>query len=197
MQHKKEKYFIDIINYVKFCRDKTGISPTIMEISKEIGVSIATVSRYVNQMKSDGVIEFEGHRGIKMKKWNRYIDAGIPIVGQIACGNPILAEEYIEDYVYLPDVMMKNEKYFILKAKGDSMINAGISDGDMVLIKRQDIADEGQIIVALVDNEATLKRFYKEREMIRLHPENEEMEDILVSSCLIQGIAVKVIKDIY
>ena len=118
----------------------------------------------------------------------------VPILGEVACGIPKFAEESIEEYVRLPVALFGRGSFFILRAYGDSMIEAGIDDGDLVLIRQQDAAEEGQIVVALIDDEATLKRFYPEPEnhRIRLHPENPHMADIFVDRCEIQGVAVKV-----
>jgi repressor LexA len=125
----------------------------------------------------------------------------LPIVGAIACGTPILAEENIESYLTISGSFLGAGEHFVLIAQGDSMINVGIEDGDYVIIKKQNVANEGQIVVALIDNEeATLKRFYndKRRKKIRLHPENNNLKDMFYAyeSVNIQGIAIKVIKSI-
>ena len=122
----------------------------------------------------------------------------LPIVGEIACGGPILAEENIESYVTFSKELLGSGKFFILRAKGDSMINAGINDGDLVIVRQQETAEIGQIVVALIGNEATLKRYYldNKRKKIRLHPENDKMEDMFFDDIAIQGIAVKVLKDL-
>ena len=121
-----------------------------------------------------------------------------PILGKVSCGVPKFAEENIEEYVRLPVALFGRGQFFILRANGDSMIEADINDGDLVLIRQQNYADEGQIVVALMDDEATLKRYYPEPEnqRIRLHPENCQLDDIFVSDCIIQGVAVKVLKDL-
>ena len=122
----------------------------------------------------------------------------VPVLGSVSCGLPKFAEENIEEYVRLPSSLFGDGEFYFLRAKGDSMIGAGIDDGDLVLIRRQDTARPGQIAVALTDDEATLKRFYPEPQnrRIRLHPENPELEDIYVENCAVQGIAVKVIKNL-
>ena len=121
-----------------------------------------------------------------------------PILGKVSCGVPKFAEENIEEYVRLPVALFGRGQFFILRANGASMIEADINDGDLVLIRQQNYADEGQIVVALMDDEATLKRYYPEPEnqRIRLHSENSQMDDIYVSDCIIQGVAVKVLKDL-
>ena len=122
----------------------------------------------------------------------------VPVLGSVACGVPKYAEENIEEYVRLPVSLFGRGDFFILRANGDSMIEAGIDNGDLVLIRQQNTAETGQIVVALMEEEATLKRYYPEPQWgrIRLHPENSMMTDIYVDSCIIQGVAVKVLKDL-
>lgn len=135
---------------------------------------------------------------LKMKKAMRNTKQ-LPIVGDIACGTPILAEQNIESYLTISGDFLGTGAYFVLMAKGDSMINAGIESGDYVVVRQQQTAEEGQIVVAMVnDSECTLKRYYKDRKhkQIRLHPENDEMEDMYFDNIEIQGIAVKVIKNL-
>ena len=123
----------------------------------------------------------------------------MPVLGVISGGIPKFAEENIEEYIRLPVSLFGTGKFFILRAYGDSMIEVGIDDGDLVLIRQQETASAGQIVVALINNEdATLKRYYPEPEKhrVRLHPENSRMDDIIVPDCAIQGVAVKVLKDL-
>ena len=122
----------------------------------------------------------------------------LPVVGSIACGTPLLAEENIEKYLPVPTDFLGAGKFFILRANGNSMIKAGIEDGDYVIVKQQETAETGQIIVALINDEATLKRYYidNEKQQVRLHPENDKMKDMYFKNVIIQGIAVKVIKDL-
>ena len=122
----------------------------------------------------------------------------VPILGRVSCEIPRYAEENIEEYIPLPKSFVGPGDFFLLRANGDSMIDIGVDDSDLVLVKKQDTAQPGQVVVALVEDEATLKRFYPEPNYhrIRLHPENREMSDIFVQNCEIQGVAVKVIKDI-
>ena len=109
----------------------------------------------------------------------------------------MLAEENIEEYVKLPISLFGHGEFFLLRAKGDSMINAGIDDGDLVVVRQQPTAVYNQIVVALVDDEATLKRFRPQPDCVYLHPENPSYDDIIVRDCVIQGVAVKVLKDLY
>ena len=111
----------------------------------------------------------------------------VPVVGTVAAGQPILAQQNIDSYFPIPAEYMPNEQSFILRVKGESMINAGIMDGDCVLVKQQCTADNGEMVVALVDDSATVKTFYKEKGHIRLQPENDTMDPILVDDCQILG----------
>ena len=177
--------------------DKTGISPTMQEVADGVGSSKATVQRYIAQLCEDGILDYSGYRTMTSTK-TKMQAVRVPVLGPIACGIPKYAEENIEEYVRLPVALFGQGNFFILRAYGDSMVEAGIDDGDLVLIRQQNYADEGQIVVALIEDDATLKRFYPEPEngIIRLHPENHTMEDIIVENCIIQGVAVKVLKDL-
>lgn len=197
MRSKDKVLMAKIEQFVGRFTDNYGISPTMQEVADGVGVSKATVHRYITQLCEDGVIDFSGRRTITPARTN--VEAvSVPILGEVACGIPKFAEESIEEYVRLPVALFGRGSFFILRAYGDSMIEAGIDDGDLVLIRQQDAAEEGQIVVALIDDEATLKRFYPEPEnhRIRLHPENSHMADIFVDRCEIQGVAVKVLKDL-
>lgn len=200
MQHKNPEYFTLIENFIEDYREKTGNAPSNPEIAKGVGLSPATVSRYLTKMREDGRISYNGRRTLQTKKMQRSRNEGVmvPLLGQVACGIPKYAEENIEDYIPLPRSYIGQGKFFLLRAVGDSMIDIGIDSGDLVLVRQQNTAETGQVVVALIDDEATLKRFYPdpERNQVRLHPENREMNDIIVDNCEIQGVAVKVIKDI-
>lgn len=178
-----------------------GQSPTVREIAVELGVGKSTVQRYLERLRDNGEIEYEGRRGIKTELTQKVnTDAvNVGLVGEVSCGPMTFAEQNITDYFQLPASMLGNGEFFMLRASGDSMINAGIDSGDLVIIKRQSTANEGDIVVALLDDETTLKRFYKDVKNQRfiLHPENDELSDIIVEgNLIIQGVAVKVIKDL-
>lgn len=177
-----------------------GPSPSVREIADALGVNYSTVSRYLKQMKEEGILDYAGHRNITTRESKRTQTETmkVPVLGSVACGLPKFAEENIEEYVRLPVSLFGNGDFYLLRASGDSMIKVGICDGDLVLVRRQNHADDGQIVVALMEDEATLKRYYREPQnrRIRLHPENDSMEDIYVDNCAIQGVAVKVIKNL-
>lgn len=200
MRSKDPKYFRLIEDFIDRYKEEYGSSPSTQEIADAVGLSSSGASRYLIYMRENGMVEYEGHRNIITRKQKKKKEESVqvPVLGKIACGVPKFAEGNIEEYVRLPVSLFGRGEFFILVANGDSMIDIGIDDGDMVLIRQQDYANPGQIVVALMEDEATLKRYYPEPELkrVRLHPENSEMNDIYVESCIIQGVAVKVLKDI-
>ena len=118
----------------------------------------------------------------------------VPVIGTVAAGTPIFAEENVSDHFPLPTEILPNQETFILKVKGDSMINVGIFDGDYLMVAKQNTCSDGEVVVALVEDSATVKRFYKEKGYIRLQPENDTMEDIIVNDCQILGKAIGLIR---
>ena len=197
MRSKDKTLMAAIEKFVSDYTDSNGISPTMQEVADGVGSSKATVQRYIAQLCDDGFLDYSGHGTMTSTK-TKAAAIRVPVLGTIACGIPKFAEENIEEYVRLPVALFGKGNFFILRAYGDSMIEAGIDNGDLVLIRQQNYADEGQIVVALMEDEATLKRFYPEpkKHRIRLHPENSRMDDIYVDNCEIQGVAVKVLKDL-
>lgn len=197
MRSKDKTLMAAIEKFVSDYTDSNGISPTMQEVADGVGSSKATVQRYIAQLCEDGILDYSGYRTMTSTK-TKAAAIRVPVLGTIACGIPKFAEESIEEYVRLPVALFGKGNFFILRAYGDSMIEAGIDNGDLVLIRQQNYADEGQIVVALMEDEATLKRFYPEpkKHRIRLHPENSRMDDIYVDNCEIQGVAVKVLKDL-
>lgn len=204
MKPLNTSYFSILENAIDQHRAETGDAPTIMELVGRTGIPQATVSRYLRYMNAHGMIEYSGHRKIRTKKDVKAHGSllNIPLIGSIACGAPLLAEENIEEYIKLPESVVGKGDFFILRANGQSMVKAGIGDGDLVVIRQQNDAEPGQIIVALVDNDtATLKRYYPRRNSrVELVPENDEFKpqtiDLSVQNLSIQGVAVKVIKNL-
>ena len=202
MRTKNENTMQEIIDFInkRFFADRTV--PSIQEIADEVGLNKSNISRYLTAMEEKGMISRNGsYYGLEtnsMKKVSRNLQQ-LPIVGDIACGTPILAEQNIESYLSISGNFLGAGNHFVLMAKGNSMINVGIEDGDYVVVRQQPSAEEGQIVVAMTeDGECTLKRYYKDkrRRKIRLHPENDDMEDMYFDNIEIQGIAVKVIKNL-
>lgn len=202
MRYKDKDLMQKIIDYIDDEYQSKSKVPSMAEIADNLKMSKSSVSNYISDMVKEGKIENTGvGRGLitpTMRKTRAEI-LQIPLVGNISCGSPLLAEENIEAYIPIPKETLGNGDYFALRASGDSMINAGIYDGDLVFVKKQEIAEEGQIIVALINEEATLKRFYKDKinKRIILHPENDNMEDMYFKSIIIQGVAKKVVKDLH
>lgn len=201
MRSKNENTLKAILDYINEWYYTNNDYPTLDQIAIGVNTSKATAYRYIEELIERGEIEKSSRFGNLVTKniaKNLQQTDRIPIVGEIACGSPILAEENIEAYVTFSRELLGGGKFFILRAKGDSMINAGINDGDLVIVRQQETADEGQIVVALINDEATLKRYFrdKRRRKIRLHPENDEMDDMYFSSVSIQGVAVKILKDL-
>ncbi len=200
MQHKRAEYFERMEDFIDRYTSEHGVSPTSQQIAEGIGLSPATVCRYLKVMREENMLDYGGVRNITTRRQKKIHDTSslVPVLGSVSCGVPKFAEENIEEYVRLPVSLFGKGDFFILRANGDSMIEAGIDNGDLVLIRQTNAAEPGQIVVALMDDEATLKRYYPEPEYgrVRLHPENREMRDIYVENCVIQGVAIKVIKDL-
>ena len=200
MRTKDEQLFDVIMSFIDAYTEENGCSPTVQEIADATDISRSTVARYLQDLIAGGRITSRGRRSYATDtvRLSRRDFIRVPILGEVACGLPRYAEENIEDYVQLPASLFGNGDFYMLRANGYSMIDVGIASGDFVLIRRQDTAEPGEIVVALVEEEATLKRYYPEPERgrIRLHPENRVMDDIYVPDCEIQGIAVKVLKDL-
>ncbi len=174
-------------------------SPSLREISNMTGISKSTVQRYIEIMERVGIITRtdDGIETPYISKTERNM-VSVAKLGRIPCGPLDEKEEYIEGYVKLPESFVGKGKFFILTASGDSMIEAGIDDGDMIIIKQQETARKGDIVVALAGGASTLKRYMPDPAIkkIRLHPENSSMEDIIVDNCQVQGVAIKVIKSL-
>lgn len=197
MRHKSIDRMNSIMQYVEQYYFEHRHFPSTSEIANALGIVKSTAYKYLVEMNDKGMLKYDGREILtdKIQKVNTET-THVAVLGFISCGIPQLEEEYIEEYVTLPVSMFGKGEFFILRASGESMIEAGINDGDLVVIRKQKEANDGQIVVALVENENTLKRFYldKENRCIRLHPENKTMEDIIVPDCQIQGVAVHVIK---
>lgn len=192
---ERQKEILEFVN--KEVQEK-GYPPSVREIGKAIGIkSTSTVYSNLEKLKKMGII----HKDPSKPRAIRIIDfpeiktcntrpgyfsnkelINVPIVGKVTAGQPILAVENIEDTFPIPVEIAQNGDVFMLKIQGESMINAGILDGDMVLVRQQDVANNGDIVVALIEDEATVKTFYREKDFIRLQPENPYMNPIIVKN---------------
>ena len=190
----------EIFEYIKKYSAKYGYPPTVRDIGKAIGLaSSSTVHAHLSNLEKVGLLRRDPTkpRAIELlvDKAKRAASGGIPVVGRVAAGEPVLAEENIEDYVQIPPLAGGDEGEYLLQVSGDSMINAGIHDGDHVVVRAQDSASDGEIVVALVgDSEATVKRFFKEADHVRLQPENDALEPITSSDVTVLGRVVGVLR---
>ena len=186
----------EIFDFIKRYSSQHGYPPTVRDIGKAIGLhSSSTVHAHLANLEKIGLLRRDPTkpRAIELlvDKAKRAVSpGGLPVVGQVAAGQPVLAEENIEDYVEVPEIAGGQEGEYILRVKGDSMIDAGILEGDFVIVRPQDTARDGEIVVALVGEEATVKRFFKESDHIRLQPENEAMEPIRTREAQVLGRVV-------
>ena len=201
MKVMSESVFNSIIEFIDEYYFANNTVPTMQEIADAIKLNKSNVSRNLQAMKERGLIETTGGwRGIRTKKMSKVLadTVRVPIVGSIACGTPMLAEENIESYIPISSSILGPGKFFALHACGDSMINANIEDGDFVIVRQQNTAEEGDIIVALSDGCNNLKYFYRNKRkgcaILRSANEAKGYKDIEVYDLQIQGVAQNVIK---
>jgi repressor LexA len=188
----------EIFDFVKRYAGEHGYPPTVRDIGRAIGLtSSSTVHAHLSNLEKLGVLRRDPTkpRAIEVlvgKAKATVGPSGLPVVGQVAAGQPVLAEENIEEYVEVPPFAGGEEGEFVLRVKGDSMKDAGIFEGDHVIVRGQDTAADGEIVVALVDDEATVKRFYREDDHVRLQPENSALEPIRSRDVKVLGRVVGV-----
>ncbi len=184
----------EILEFMKQEILNKGYPPTVRDICEAVHLkSTSSVHSHLETLEKNGYIRRDPTkpRAIEIIDDNfnltRREVVNVPLVGRVAAGEPILAVENIDSYFPIPSEFMPNQESFMLKVKGESMINAGIFDGDNILVKKQEDAKNGDIVVALVEDSATVKTFYKEKDHIRLQPENDSMDPIIVDDCSILG----------
>lgn len=173
-----------------------GVPPTVREICQQFGIkSTSTAHKYLKELAEEGLIQMgDGqNRSIRLVRTDRTVS--VPLLGTVAAGQPILAVEQIEGYVPFQVYRGDSQDLFALRVKGSSMIDAAILDGDVIVARKTPAATNGEIVVALVEDEATVKTFYKEKGHFRLQPENDTMEPILVNEVIILGKVVAVIRN--
>jgi len=197
---EKQKKILDFLKQEILTK---GYPPSVREICDAVGLkSTSTVHGYLERLEKKGLIRRDPTkpRAIEILDDTTYVFkkelVNVPIVGRVTAGQPILAVENIEDTFPIPAQYLhnKNNDVFMLTVEGDSMVEAGILDGDMVLVEKKPTAQNGDIVVALIEDEATVKKFYKEKEYIRLQPENSAMEPIIVKDVTILGKVIGVIR---
>ena len=208
----------EIYDYICTYTKTHGFPPSVREIGKAVGLaSPSTVHMHLKYLEDNGYIHRDSNKpraievvserqerseessGPKLANVSIDVDANLitlPVVGRVAAGQPILAEQNIEENLSLPTSIVGDYSSFILRVRGDSMINAGIFDGDYIVVKEQKDAHNGEIVVALIDDSATVKTFYRERYRVRLQPENDTMEPIYVKDPIILGRVIALIRSI-
>lgn len=191
----------EILNYIKDTILKKGYPPAVREICEAVHLrSTSSVHAHLESLERNGFIRKDPTKPRTIEivddtfNLSRREVANVPVIGRVAAGQPILAEENITDYFPIPVDLLPNEDTFMLKVKGDSMINVGIFDGDNVIVSKQRTASNGEIVVALVGDGATVKRFYRESDHFRLQPENDSMDPIIVKEVTILGKVIGLIR---
>lgn len=205
----------DILKFIEKQVKNVGYPPSVREIGKAVGLSsTATVHAYLSKLEEKGYIKKENQKGrtLRLLKGSKEENKNqqslfegkqfyggkelvdVPVIGKITAGAPILAVENITDSFLIPLDFVGNSESFMLTVSGESMIEAGILDGDYILVQKQNVARNGEIVVALIDDEATVKTFYKENNHVRLQPENSTMDPIIVNDCQILGKVVGVFR---
>jgi len=185
-----------ILDFIKSEIQAKGYPPSVREIANAVGLkSTSTVHGHLQRLEKRGLLHRDAMKPRAMEvtgdpNFVRNSTTAVPVVGRVTAGVPILAEENLDDYVCIPDVMLGDGDHFILLVRGESMIEAGILDGDYIVVRKQQEAHNGDIVVAMIDDSATVKRFFKENGRFRLQPENSTMEPIYTDTVTILGKVV-------
>lgn len=203
----------EIFDFIRSYSEKNGYPPTVRDIGKAVGLaSSSTVHAHLSNLEKLGVLRRDPTKPRALELLDRatksagsaargaidrVMPTGLPVVGAVAAGSPVLAEENIEEYVQVPQAAGGEEGEYVLKVRGDSMVDAGILEGDYVVVRRQEDASNGEIVVALVgEDEATVKRYFRESDHVRLQPENSSMEPILTKDVQILGRVVGLFRSV-
>ncbi len=195
----------EIFDFIKRYSAKYGYPPTVRDIGKAVGLaSSSTVHAHLANLEKIGLLRRDPSKPRALELLDRAVDsvknvvrpAGLPLVGQVAAGQPVLAEENIEDYVEVPPLVGGEDGEYLLRVRGESMRDAGILEGDLVVVRPQQTATDGEIVVALVGEEATVKRFFQETDHVRLQPENESMEPIRSKDVRVLGRVVGLMRSL-
>lgn len=174
-----EEKLIMVMDYIRKFTEENGYTPSVREIAQECGIkSTATVHSYLERLQTRGFVSKANNKKRSMSI-GKNSGISVPLVGTVTAGQPVFAYENYEDYYTFPATDFKGEELFMLRVKGSSMIKAGIFDGDKIVVRRQPTAENGEIVVALIDDSATVKRFYRRNGEIILHPENDELSDMV------------------
>jgi len=199
----------EIFDFIRKYSAKYGYPPTVRDIGKAVGLaSSSTVHAHLSNLEKVGLLRRDPSKPRAIELLDRAVGTavesvrgivrsdGIPVLGTVAAGAPVLAEENIEDYVSVPAIACGDEGEYVLRVRGDSMKDAGILEGDMVVVHAQDTAHDGEVVVALLGEEATVKRFFRESDHVRLQPENASMEPIRSKEVRILGRVVGLLRSI-
>ena len=200
-QVKISKKQLEILEYIKSEISRIGYPPAVREICEAVNLrSTSSVHAHLESLEKNGYIRRDPTKPRAIEiiddtfNLTRREMVNVPMVGQVAAGEPILAEQNITNYFPIPMEFMPNNDTFMLTVRGESMVNVGIYDGDYVLVEKRQTASNGEIVVALVDDSATVKTFYKEEGYYRLQPENDNMDPIIVMNCEILGKVIGVFR---
>ena len=200
-QGKISKKQLEILEYIKSEILRIGYPPAVREICEAVNLrSTSSVHAHLESLEKNGYIRRDPTKPRAIEiiddtfNLTRREMVNVPMVGQVAAGEPILAEQNITNYFPIPMEFMPNNDTFMLTVRGESMVNVGIYDGDYVLVEKRQTASNGEIVVALVDDSATVKTFYKEEGFYRLQPENDDMDPIIVMNCEILGKVIGVFR---
>lgn len=191
MSKHTEENLEKLMSYLEDYTSDNGFPPSVREICNYLGIkSTATAYYYLEKLKTRGLISKSPakNRAVSVNRRNEAQFLSVPVLGKVTAGDPITAIEHCEEYYPLPtDFAPAGSEMFMLNVRGDSMIDAGIHSGDKIIVRRQNTANNGDIVVAMIDDSATVKRFYKRSDHIVLHPENESMSDIILNDVVILG----------
>jgi repressor LexA len=194
----------EIFDFIKRYSAMNGYPPTVRDIGKAVGLaSSSTVHAHLANLEKVGLLRRDPTKPRAIELLDRaaagmrgFVKPGLPLVGQVAAGQPVVAEENIEEYIQTPEFAGGEDGEFLLRVRGDSMINAGILEEDLVVVRPQETANDGEIVVALVGDEATVKRFFQESDHVRLQPENPTMEPIRSKEVRVLGRVVGLMRSI-
>jgi len=195
----------EIFDFIRRYSAKYGYPPTVRDIGKAVGLaSSSTVHAHLANLEKIGLLRRDPSKPRAIELLDRAVESvrgivraeGLPLVGSVAAGQPMLAEENIEDYVSVPELAGGADGEYLLRIRGDSMKDAGILEGDLVVVRSQDTAQDGDVVVALLGEEATVKRFFREADHIRLQPENDTMEPIRSKEVRVLGRVVGLLRSI-
>lgn len=202
LKHDLSKRQQEIFDFIGSYLSKHGYPPTVREIGKAVGLhSSSTVHAHLAKLETLGVLRRDPTKPraieVLVEKAKRVVKPiGLPVLGNVAAGTPILAEENVEEYLDVPTVVGGEDGDFILKVRGESMIDAGILEGDFVVVRPAKMASDGEIVVALIGDEATVKRYFREKDHVRLQPENKSMKPIRSQEVDLVGKVVGVFRSV-